>query len=293
MPRLTILAAACVALVMLLPDGRGVAAPGGGGGGVGTGGSGDGVITAGVVYRTEGDGGGSGGGGDGCRWTLVDGDVAVDGVGTATYPRTDGGVVYHLWEQDCPGGPSWRNLRVVPAAEPRDLLPGLLRRLQQRELPKPEPIFEALDPSNGWAYVQVPLDFRVSGDSWRTVSVSASIGPVWATVTATPVRLAFDSGDPAGPSPVSCGGDSPIAPYAPATPGECSYTYLNSSSTSPVDGYHFTTVSTIDWDISWTSSTGAGGPLDGFSTSTTTPLAVAEVQGLVTCTGSRSQEGGC
>jgi hypothetical protein len=52
-------------------------------------------------------------------------------------------------------------------------------------------------------------------------------------------------------------------------------------------------VSTIDWDISWTSSTGAGGPLDGFSTTTTTPLAVAEVQGLVTCTGSRSHEGGC
>jgi hypothetical protein len=50
---------------------------------------------------------------------------------------------------------------------------------------------------------------------------------------------------------------------------------------------------TIDWDISWTSSTGAGGALDGFSTSATAPLAVAEVKGLVTCTGSRPQEGGC
>lgn len=291
MPRLMYLAAGlCIALLML-PDGRGVAAPGGGGG-VGNGGSGDGVITATVEVRTDGDREPGSGGGDGCTWTLVDGEVTVDKVGTATYPRTDGGVVYHLWEQRCPGG-SFRNLRVVPETEPRDLLPTLLRRLQDRELPKPAPVFEALDPANGWAYVQVPLDFRVSNDSWRPVSVTASIGPVWATVTATPARLTFDPGDPAGPGAVSCDGDEPLAPYVPATPGLCSYTYLNSSSTSLVDGYHFATVTTIDWDITWTSSTGDGGPLNGFSTSTTTLLAVAEVQGLVTCTGSRSQQGGC
>ena len=81
--------------------------------------------------------------------------------------------------------------------------------------------------------------------------------------------------------------------YVAATPGACSYTYVNASSTSPVDGYHFMTSMSIDWVVSWTSSSGAGGPLDGYSTSATAPLAVAEVQGVVTCTGSRSAEGGC
>ena len=60
-----------------------------------------------------------------------------------------------------------------------------------------------LDPVNDWAYVTVPVDFRAGGNSWRTVSVTASIGPVWATVTAQPVLLTFDPGDPNGPGAVS------------------------------------------------------------------------------------------
>ena len=73
----------------------------------------------------------------------------------------------------------------------------------------------------------------------------------------------------------------------------CSYTYLNASSTSPFDAYHFQSRLTIDWSIAWTSSTGEGGVLEPYSTSADALLAVAEVKALVTCTGPRPEQGGC
>ena len=200
------------------------------------------------------------------------------------------GLRYHLWWRDCGGVGAYV---VVAEATPQDLLPGILEQLRQRTLPKPMPVFELLDPEFGWAYVRTPLDFRAGGDSWRPVSVTASLGPVWATVTAEPQTLTFDPGDPAGPGPVACGGDAPVAPYVAETPGACSYTYVNASSTSPFDGYHFQTSMEIAWSISWTSSTGAGGALAPYTTSASALLAVAEVKGLVTCTGSRPEQGGC
>lgn len=263
-----------------------VAGPGFGGG-QGSGGQVNGVLTAGVTFS----GGGSSGGGDGCVWTLIDGELGAENNGQVAWPRVKSGVVYHLWGRECPGQ-AWA-VYEVPETTPRDLLPIALRRLQERALPRPEPVFELLDPEFGWAYVRTPLDFRAGGDSWRPVSVTARIGPIWATVTAAPQTLTFDPGDPAGPGPVICGGDGPVAAYLPESPGACSYTYVNASSTSPYDGYHFLTTLTIDWTVSWTSSTGAGGPLASFQSSSTAELAVAEVHGVVVCTGSRPEQGGC
>ncbi len=263
-----------------------IAAPGPGGGG-GSAGSSGGVITAQVSYRTE--GGGSSGGGDGCSWRMVDGGVAAPDLGDATWPRTVGEVTFHLWERRCGGQVS---LFQFPEATPEDLLPDLLERLQET-LPAPEPVFELLDAEFGWAYVQTPLDYRAGGDSWRPVSVTASIGPVWATVSAVPGWLTFYSGDPAGVGSVWCDGDGPVAPYVAEVPGACSYIYRNASSTSPYDGYHFWTTMTIDWEISWTSSSGAGGPLEGYRTEASSELAVAEVKALVICTGPHPLQGGC
>ncbi|MGE0795433.1 MAG: hypothetical protein AB7O29_08825 [Acidimicrobiia bacterium] len=257
---------------------------GGGGGSGGTGSEVDGAIIATVTYATGGGGGGS------CVWERVEGELGVEGMGSAVFPYTRDGITYNLWRATCPDEVIWR---VIPETDPDDLLPRLLEDVKSTRLPQPEPTFFAVDPAQGWAYVTVPLDFRVGGNAWRTVSVTASLGPVWATVTAVPTRLTFDSGDPNGPGLVTCAGDAPLAGYDPAWPGECSYTYRNASSTSPFDGYHFETTTSIDWSISWTSSTGAGGPLEPYSTSASALLAVAEVKGLVTCTGSRAEQGGC
>lgn len=260
----------------------------GGGGGQGGGGSSeDGVITATVVHET--DGSSSGGNDSDCTWTMENTSIGIPNLGTATWPVEIDGVIHNLWRKACPNSVTWYS---IPERQPEDLLPELLTQLRQQALPAPVPVFEKLDAQFGWAYVQTPVDFR-AGDAWRTVSVTASLGPVWARVTATPRRLTFDPGDPAGPGPVTCEGDGPLAPYVPETPGACSYTYRNASSTSTLDGYHFSTQLTIEWSISWTSSTGAGGALEPYSTSSSALLAVAEVKGLVTCTGPRAEQGGC
>jgi hypothetical protein len=259
----------------------------GDGSGQGSGGRSGDVISAEVVYRT---GGGAGGDHARCGWKMIDGDIGIPGHGTASWPRVERGVTYHLWRRSCPDGDSYVE---VAETTPAQLLPSLLEQLRRAVLPKPIPDFEMLDPEFGWAYVRTPLDFRAGGGSWRTVSVTATLGPVWATVTARPVSLRLDPGDPARPGGVRCGGRDPIAPYLAAKPGACSYTYLDASSTSPLDGYHFRTTMSIDWSISWTSSTGAGGTLAPYSTSTSSLLAVAEVKGLVTCTGPRPEQGSC
>jgi hypothetical protein len=255
----------------------------------GSGGRSDDVITAAVSYRSEGSDGG-GGGRSACSWEMVDGSIGVPDLGVATWPHTTGGITFHLWKRTCPGGVAWVQLAETT---PQDLLPALLEELREQRLPKPVPVFELLDAEFGWAYVRTPLDFRAGDGTWQPVSATASIGPVWATVTARPESLTFHPGDPAGPGAVSCDGDGPVAPYVAEVPGACSYTYLNASSTSPFDGYHFQTSLEIEWSISWTSSTGAGGPLEPYTTSASALLAVAEVKGLVTCTGSRPEQGGC
>ena len=267
---------------------RAVASPGDGVG-QGTGGStSGGVITAGAVVYTN---GGSATSSDSanCTWDQIQ-TLGTSPTAQVAWPNTRNGITYELWRKTCNGIETFIE---VPQTKPTDLLPGLLGQLTSSKLPQPSPTFLGVDPQFGWAYVKVPLDFRADPGSWTPVSVTATAGPVWATVTATPRRLTFDPGDPAAPGAVSCAGDGPIAAFEADAPGTCSYTYVDASSTSPVDGYHFTTTMTIEWEIAWTSSTGDGGALPALSTSSTRPLAVAEAKGLVTCTGGRPQEGGC
>ena len=281
----TLALGAAVAVLGVCAAGPAAAFPGNGSG-QGSGDAAKGVITAEVTYRTDGASSDS----SRCTFELIDGTFDAGSVGQGTWPWTSNGVTYHLWRRTCPDGETYLQF---PETTPEDILPRLLDQLRKAALPKPTPVFEMLDPTHGWAYVRTPLDFRVDAAAWSPVSVTASVGPIWATVTARPSRLTFDPGDPAGPGAVSCAGDGPVAPYVPETPGVCSYTFVNASSTSRVDGYHFSTRLTIDWSISWTSSTGAGGVLEPFSTFTDAPLAVAEVKGLVTCTGPRPEQGGC
>ena len=277
---LTIVACA----VMLWPAGAS-AAPGDGGE-VGSSDD-DETITAAVTYIREGVRRGR----SSCTWRLMNSEAMVGVNGSIAWPRSVNGVTYNLWLRTCPDGTSFVEIADVDSV---DLLPALLNDLQTRALPRPAPAFEGLDPEFGWAYVRTPLDFRVAESVWREVSVAASAGPIWATVTARPVRLVFESGDPAADVPTaSCTGSAPLAAYVAEVPGECSYTFLNSSSTSLHDGYHFLTTVSVAWEISWAGSGGASGVLDPFTTSGTAELAVAEVKGLVTCTGPRESQGGC
>ena len=258
----------------------------GDGGEVGSGGD-DGTITAGATYVREGVRRGR----SECTWQLANSGAIVDSIGSVSWPRTVNGVTYNLWQRTCPDGTSFVEIADVDSV---DLLPALLDDLRSRALPRPTPVFEALDPEFGWAYVRTPLDFRVAESVWRNVSVTASAGPVWATVTARPARLVFESGDPAADvANASCSGSAPLDVYVAEVPGECSYTFFNASSTSPHDGYHFLTTVSVEWEISWIGSGGGSGVLEPYTTSGTAELAVAEVKGLVVCTGPRASQGGC
>jgi hypothetical protein len=180
-----------------------------------------------------------------------------------------------------------------PPPTPQDLLPGAIASAT-RQVPLPAPVFMMHNKKKNWALVQVPLDFRVTPGSWAPVVARAEDRGVWAEVTATPRELEFIAGDPKGPIPGTiCRGNSAIEPYNPDVPGDCAFTYRNASSTAPGDHYHFITTFTIIWDVTWTSSTGAGGTLAPITKTTTEPLAVAEMKALTTCTGPLPEQGGC
>jgi hypothetical protein len=180
-----------------------------------------------------------------------------------------------------------------PPPTPQDLLPGATKSATER-IPLPAPVFMMHNKTKNWALVQVPLDFRVTPGSWAPVVARAEDRGVWAEVTAKPRELSFESGDPKGPIPGTiCRGNSATEPYNPDVPGDCAFTYRNASSTAPGDHYHFITTFTIIWDVTWTSSTGAGGTLAPITKTMTEPLAVAEMKALTTCTGPLPEQGGC
>jgi hypothetical protein len=250
-------------------------------------------IAAGAKTYSSNTPGGSGGG-DGCSWSLSDGGP-VSGLpvsGPSTYPYTDTttGLVWHQYLRVCPG--LGASLVAFPQLNPSLLLPNAEQELKRR-IPKPEPYVFLHDKEFPWVYVKAPVDFRAINGTWGPLSVTAQAGPVWATATATPKLLVFESGDPKGPPGASCAGEGPTAAYIVKVAGLCSYKYKNASSTAPGDHYHFISTFTIQWDLSWTSSTGAGGVLGPFETKNTLPIAVAEIKALTECTGPLPGEGGC
>jgi hypothetical protein len=224
-----------------------------------------------------------------CTWTAV--APGTPGFEYAT-AKVEDGISYQLYERVCDAVPAHIWIPIV--TDPANLLAQLLDQLRKTDLPHPRPVFHELDHEFGWAYVHVPLDFRADPADWHTVTITASIDgptPLWATVRATPTTLAFDPGN--GTSETGCGAAGALAPYEPKFAGACSYTYVHASSTAD-DGYYFHPTVTIEWTIEWQSSLDATWrPLTPQRTSTTTPLAVAEIQALITCTGPKPAQGGC
>lgn len=204
--------------------------------------------------------------------------------------RESNGVTETLYVETCAGEQSG-SFVWVPNITAADLLPALSDRVRA-ELQPPQVQFEGLDPEFGWAYVTVPLDFRVTNLAPVSVTASVAAGPlfVWATVTATPSTVTFLPGEPRG-GPMSCSSSGAAMAYYPDTPGECSYTYRDTSAIS-ANGRTFTTTLSVDWVVTYDSSSGSG-TLPTLTLSSSTELAVAEIQALVTCTGPRPEQGGC
>ncbi len=261
-----------------------------GGGSAGSGGC-DPYIDGTVVLVPCSSGGGTGGGG-----TSGGGGGAGDG-GTANYscafvPQDEAqaknlGLSWpppkgqHWALMDCIGSATGAGPQAVlisnatgaPRVTPRQLL---VQTVGQLSVPHLQP---ATAPPRGTdGLVGLPEWFWVPASEWHARSVTVTAGPVWATVVAAPIGLAFKPGT--GLSPVSCAG--PGTAYNSRKPSAqqhtgCSYTYERPSAGQPENVYHASL--TITWRVSWTGSGGSGGVLDaalGILAGFTIPVAQGE-----------------
>jgi hypothetical protein len=130
--------------------------------------------------------------------------------------------------------------------------------------------------------VGLPEWFWVPAAGWYPRTVTVSVGPVWAKVTATPISLNFEPGT--GMSPVTCQG--PGTAYDPSRPAvsqhtSCSYTYVQPSAGLPGNVYQASV--SITWRVDWVGSGGAGGVLaPALSVPVALTIPVAQGEALVT-----------
>jgi hypothetical protein len=167
----------------------------------------------------------------------------------------------------------------IGAPDPADLVPAVFAYLPDY-LDPPTVEWPNMSPEHGWLFVKVSMDFRVNNLKPITLTATATnvLGTATASVTATPDRLAFVSGE--GGS-TECSAEEAREAYVSAAYGSCSYRYVNSSA---IAGGAFSTRTTMFWAI--TSDPFDPGQPTELETFTTQSLAVSEVQAVVTCTGS-------
>jgi hypothetical protein len=164
-----------------------------------------------------------------------------------------------------------------PGVTPQELLQIALGELR---VPAPDP---ATAPPRGKdGLVGLPEWFWIPRSAWHQVTITVTVGPVFATVTASPGRLTFSPG--AGLSAASCAG--PGTAYNPqraasAQHTACSYTYDQSSDGQPGDVYQASV--SVTWRITWVGSGGTGGVVNaGFGVSSPMTQRVAAGEALVT-----------
>lgn len=278
-----LLLSAVFAIAMVVVPVRVLAASGAGGGSGNVGGGGsDGRngsgIWAGVSYYW----GEWVGSRSSCTWSEFVGNTHLDTVGDAQPPSNPlPGVRYLLYVKVCPAG---YRFVWVPQLPPQ-AIDHANQSLLSRWLPRPA---LRIAPPSGRVVVKVPMWFWTDATVWKPVSVTAWIptpeGPVWVTTTATPVSMEFRPGDGVwGTGSVRCFG--PGVPWLGLledglrSPLGCDYTYGHSS-VRAVGGAAFPARLTIDWRVTWRSSTGATGTGGTLHTSAKAGVTVREVEGL-------------
>lgn len=155
--------------------------------------------------------------------------------------------------------------------------PRVLAERAAAALDLPEPAIH-MSP-DGDQVVKLASWLWIPAAQWETRQVSASAGPVTATVTATPTRLTWDMGNG---DQVSCDGPGTAygARQAVHDTSGCRYTYRHSSAGQPGEAYDVT--ATIEWELTWTAAGAAGGgDLGAVAMSATESVRVTEIQALV------------
>ena len=195
----------------------------------------------------------------------------------------------HWYDIRCTDGSVYLSVYVPPAANNAPPPQALAASLAQREanrLPLPDPAIRH-NPS-GDALVNLSTWWWVDPQQWRPLSQRTSIGPVWARVTARPVKSVWDAGD--GTAPLTCrGGGTPYDSKrsADSQASDCSHVYKHSSANQPQAGSDpndrfFTVTVTVYWRVRFVGAAGAAGALPVMTRTSRFPLRVDERQTVVT-----------
>ncbi len=219
----------------------------------------------------------------------MDNATLLRGAGTgsdAALAAQSGGMFYDV---RCSDGTYFPGIYIPPSrALPSTsaVTPELLARQARSRLPLPAPT--ARRSPVGDALVNLPTWWWVDPSTSTPLSQRTEVGPIWAEVSARPVRTVWEPGD--GSPPLVCAGAG--TPYDPLRAPEgqssdCSHSYLHSSAAEPQQGLSpndrfFAVTVTVFWQVSWTGAGGAGGSLPELSRPGSFPLRVTERQTLVT-----------
>ncbi|MGO9078945.1 MAG: hypothetical protein ACLQDY_07845 [Streptosporangiaceae bacterium] len=219
-------------------------------------------------------GGGSGSGGSRVACTLT--PLSPGQQSFAGLPKAPKG---EKWETiTCPGRNPFGGVTLVsaagtPAVTPQELMQEALGLLK---IPTLRP--GTAPPMGHDGLVGLPEWFWVPAGQWHPVSKTVSVAAVWATVTATPVRLTFL---PGGGLPAdSCAGPGTAYARGQTASSACQFTYAQSSAQQPGAAYRASV--TVTWRVTWTGSGGTGGTINA-AEQIGYPIAlrVAEAQALV------------
>lgn len=210
-----------------------------------------------------------------CTWEVLDDShrlVVYDDDGAPITSPTG------RWLQKvCNGSPvSVGGVFAVPARPPADAVD--VARRARRSVAIPDPVIATSPPADGKLFARIPTWLWVDEAWWKPYSATASVGGVSATVVATPVRATWSTGD--GERVVCDGPGVAWRRGLPESASRCTHEYTRSSAARP--GGTFDLAVSVGFEVTWSSSTGAGGRLLPLTRTATRPVQVGEIQAVIT-----------
>lgn len=152
-----------------------------------------------------------------------------------------------------------------------EVVPGELAQRAVESVSIGAPVM-GTSPASGRLVVQVPTWLWVDDGWWEPYEATATAGRVSATVTATPVRAVWTTGDGAT---VVCDGGVAWQPGLGEGASSCTHTYTRASA-----GYELGV--TVELEVGWSSNVGESGTLAAISRSGSQVVQVGEIQAIGT-----------
>ncbi|WP_211715602.1 hypothetical protein [Nocardiopsis sp. MG754419] len=160
--------------------------------------------------------------------------------------------------------------------------PAVLAEQARASMSLPAPEIGTAPPLGKPRFVNMPSWMWIDAASWEQVSATASVSAGSVTVTATPERVLWDTGDGHQVVCQSAGTVFSRAVFRESGSPDCGHTYTSLPPGGP--GSEVGLEAVWEWSVSWSTSTGDGGDLEGLSTSSTEAVVVSEIHAVVTHT---------